>query len=228
MGDGREEEGSHGVCGWAVPFVVTRFGADPGGLPAPTPAAPPAQVRPTGPDQALVGQLHQLGRDTITSAQLAEDQAVSGRVKSFAQTVRRDQGVANDALQNYGMRKNMNMDAVANPGDALPHGVLANAPLVNSPRDEFDYRYMSKVVSDNQGALNAAAAAQRLARDPELKGLIGRQLVDVSEHQASAQQVLARDSGAEAADGAAAGLSGRRQPHADRRRPPPPEAVQAR
>ena len=193
--------------------------------PAPTPAP---QVRPTGPDQALVGQLHQLGRDAIRSAQLAEDQAASGRVRSFAQTVRRDQGIANDALRDYGIRKNMNMDAVANPGDALPHGVLANAPLVNSPRDEFDYRYMSKVVSDNQGALNAAAAAQRLARDPELKGLIGRQLAMLSEHQASAQQVLAQipePKPRTVPQPAFPAAVSRTQTGADL---PPPEAVQAR
>ena len=84
------------------------------------------------------------------------------------------------------MRKNMNMDVVAAPGDALPHGPLANAPLENSPRDEFDYRFMSRMVSDHQAAIDAGAAAQRLARDPELKGLIGRQLAMMSDHQAAA------------------------------------------
>ena len=200
----------------------------PAAAPAPTPAAAPAQVRPTGPDQALVGQLHQLGRDAITTAQLAEDQAVNGRVRSFAQTVRRDQSIANDALQDYGMRKNMNMDAVANPGDALPHGVLANAPLVNSPRDEFDYRFMSKVVTDQQGAIDAGAAAQRLARDPELKGLIGRQLAMLSEHQASAQQVLAQipePKPRTVPQPAFPAAASRTQTGADL---PPPEAVQAR
>jgi predicted outer membrane protein len=196
--------------------------------PAPTPAAAPAQVRPTGPDQALVGQLHQLGRDAITTAQLAEDQAVNGRVRSFAQTVRLDQSIANDALQDYGMRKNMNMNAVANPGDALPHGVLANAPLVNSPRDEFDYRFMSKVMTDQQGAMDAGAAAQRLARDPELKGLIGRQLAMLSSQQAAAQQLLAQipapEPRAVLLPAFPAGAS-RTQTGADL---PPPEAVQAR
>ena len=186
---------------------------------AQSPAAAPAEVRPIGPDQELVGELHQMGRNAITTARLAEDQAVSPGVKAFAVKVRRDQDVANEALQDYGMRKNMNMDVVANPGEALPHGVLANAPLVNSPRDEFDYRFMSKVVSDNQGAFSAAAAAQRLARDPELKGLIGRQMAMLSDHQVVGPAGACPDSRAEAADRAAAGLSGGRQPHADRGRP---------
>jgi len=156
-------------------------------------AAPPgpAQVRPVGPDQELVASLHQLGRDQIRTANLADARAASPRVLAFALTVQRDQRMANNRLEMYALRKNMNMDVVADPGEARAHGVLANAPLVNATQGEFDYRFMSRMVADHQASIDASAAAQRIARDPELKALLGIQMLMLSDLEASAQQLLA-------------------------------------
>jgi predicted outer membrane protein len=150
-----------------------------------------AQARPTGPDQELVGQLRQLGQDEVATANVADGNAVSPRVIAFVNTVRRDHGMATERLDAYAERKNMNMDVVMRPGNAMPRGTIANAQLARYPREEFDYRFMSRMVSDHQAAIDAAATAQRLARDPELKGLIGTQLVMMADHQVAAQQLLA-------------------------------------
>ena len=80
---------------------------------------------------------------------------------------------------------------MALPGGALEHGVLLRAPIANSPPNQFDYRFMSQVVADHQGVIDAATAAQRLARDPELKSLIGDVLALQSDHLVSAQEMLA-------------------------------------
>jgi predicted outer membrane protein len=156
-------------------------------------AAPaPAQVRPTGPDQELVAELHQLGRNQMRTAILASERAVSAPVGAFAASVQREHSIANDLLEQYALRKNMNMDVIARPGTALPNGVLANAPLVNASNREFDYRFMSRMVADHQASIDASAAAQRIARDPELKALIGVQIAMLSEHEATAQRLLAQ------------------------------------
>jgi predicted outer membrane protein len=151
-----------------------------------------AQDRPTGPDQELVAQLLQLGRDEIATSRLAETRAVGASVNGLAVRFGRQQSAADNGLRAYAQRKNMNPATLAAPGNALAHGVLARAPLANSPRDRFDYEFVSRTVADHQAALDAAAAAQRLARDPELKGLIGAWMVTQTDHLVSAQEVLAQ------------------------------------
>jgi predicted outer membrane protein len=150
-----------------------------------------AQPQASGPDQELVTKLHQLGQDQIAVAKMAEARAVSPRVKAFASTVQREQKTANASLVAYADRKSMGA-SIVQPGGALEHGALANAPLVNSPRDQFDYRFVDRMVADQQAAIDAAAAAQRLARDPELKGVIGGVMAGLSENLVSAQELLAQ------------------------------------
>jgi predicted outer membrane protein len=149
-----------------------------------------AQNRPTGPDQELVMRLHQLGQDEITMARLGETRGVGAGVKAFAAAVQRDHRAVDLRLLAYAEAKNMNMEAVASPGGALAHGALAMAPLMNCARAEFDYNFVSQMVADHQAAIDAAAAAQRLARDPELRQLIGDTLAVFSDHLVSAQQLL--------------------------------------
>jgi len=166
------------------------------GPPPTATSAPPAvtvlvPVRPIGPDQELVASLHQLGRDQIRTANLAAARAASPEVMAFALTVERDQRMANNRLEQYALRKNMNMGVIADPGEARAHGVLANAPLVNASPGEFDYRFMSRMVADKQASIDASAAAQRIARDPDLKVLLGIQMIMLSDQEAAAQQLLA-------------------------------------
>jgi hypothetical protein len=85
----------------------------------------------------------------------------------------------------------MDRVSVAEPGGALEHSTLALAPLANSPSAEFDYNFASKMVADHQAAIDAAAAAERLARDPELKALIDANMKMMTNHLVSAQQLLA-------------------------------------
>ena len=149
-----------------------------------------AQYQQHGPDQELVRTLHQLGQDQIAVAKMAETRAVSPSVKAFALNVQREQQVANDQLVAYAASRTMNVSIVQR-GGAEAHGALANASLVNSPPDQFDYKFVDRMVAEQQASIDAAAAAQRLARDPALKGVIGGQLVGLSENLVSAQVLLA-------------------------------------
>lgn len=148
-----------------------------------------AQYQQHGPDQELVRTLHQLGQDQIAVAKMAETRAVSPSVKAFALNVQREQQIANDQLVAYAASRTMNVSIVQR-GGAEAHGALANASLVNSPPDQFDYTFVDRMVAEQQAAIDAAAAAQRLARDPALKGVIGGQLVGLTENLVSAQVLL--------------------------------------
>jgi predicted outer membrane protein len=151
-----------------------------------------AQDRANGPDQELVTRLHQLSQDEIAMAQLGERQGVSEGVRNFAAALAAEQRASDSGLIAYAQQKNMDRVQVALPGGALEHGVLLRAPIANSPANQFDYRFMSQVVADHQGVIDAATAAQRLARDPQLKSLIGQVLALQSDHLVSAQEILAR------------------------------------
>jgi predicted outer membrane protein len=155
--------------------------------------APPvtAQDRPTGPDQELVGQLHQLGQEEIAMSQIGVTRGVRPDVRRLAAAVQRDERAMSNGLEVYAQRKNMNPAAIENPGNALASGVLALAPLTNSPTAQFDYTFATTMVSKHQGQLDAAAAAYRLARDPELKGLISDNMRLMAAHLVSAQALLA-------------------------------------
>ncbi len=152
-----------------------------------------AQDRPTatGPDQELVTRLHQLGQDEIALGQLGEDRGVSARVRTFGATIQREQSGSDAALLAYAERKNMNRATVSAQGGALEHRELALAPVANSPSAQFDYNFATQAVTDHQAYIDAASAAARLARDPELKTLIERVLKVQTDHLVSAQALLA-------------------------------------
>jgi predicted outer membrane protein len=159
--------------------------------PSANPAPPnPAPVdRATGPDEELVTRLHQLGQDQIAAARIGETRGVRASVRDFAATAAREQSAMDDKLVAYAARKGMNRVAVTEPGGALPHGTLANAPLANSPTQDFDYAFATKAVADYQASIDAATAAERLARDPELKALINQVLVMQTSQLVSAQEL---------------------------------------
>jgi predicted outer membrane protein len=151
-----------------------------------------AQNRPVGPDQQLVTRLHQLGVDEIGMAQMGEARGGRPAVRAFAATVRRDHQKGDQQLLAYARRKNMDLTAVALPGGVPAQDALAMAPVTNSTQKEFDYAFVSRMVADHQASIDAATAAERLARDPELKALIDNQLRVMSEHLVSAQALLAQ------------------------------------
>jgi uncharacterized protein (DUF305 family) len=150
-----------------------------------------AEERPTGPDQQLVARLRELGQVEISVSEMGQRRGARADVKTLAAALQRDQQATDEKLVAYAERKNMNRAAIARPGDAMAHGTLATAPLANSTREEFDYNFAARLVADHQAAIDAAAAADRLARDPELRVLINGLLTEQSAHLVSAQQLLA-------------------------------------
>jgi putative membrane protein len=143
------------------------------------------------PDQELVTRLHQLGQDEIAMAQLGQQRAVRDSVRSYAQMMERDHQAINNGLMAYAQSRNMDRLQVGERGGALEHGVLARAPLVNCAQSEFDYNYAAKTVADHQGALDAAAAARGLARDPALIAIINDNMTMLTAHLLAAQALQA-------------------------------------
>jgi putative membrane protein len=162
-------------------------------LTLPVAAQQPAAQAPqaSGPDQELVTRLRQLGLDEIAAARMGQTRATRPNVQGFAERMERDHRAADDRLLAYATRKNMNRADVSAPGGALEHSTLALAPLANSTQSEFDYNFVAKMVADHQAAIDAATAAERLARDPELRSMIDADLKMMTEHLVVAQQLQA-------------------------------------
>jgi uncharacterized protein (DUF305 family) len=150
-----------------------------------------AQQAPTGPDQQLVGRLRELGQDQISIARMGEARGVRADVRSVAANLQRDQQVTDGRLVAYANRKSMDPAVIAHPNDAMAHGTLVTAPLANTASTQFDYTFASRLVANHQAAIDAAAAAQRIARDPELRDLITDIMAQQSRQLVSAQELLA-------------------------------------
>jgi uncharacterized protein (DUF305 family) len=150
-----------------------------------------AQPAPTGPDQQLVGRLRELGQDQMAMARVGEARGVRADVRSVAGSLQRDQQVTDGRLVAYANRKHMDPAVIERPGDAMAHGTLVTAPLANTASAQFDYTFASRMVANHQAAIDAAAAAQRIARDPELRDLITDIMAQQSAQLVSAQELLA-------------------------------------
>src|SRR5262245_22692583 len=131
-----------------------------------------AQQTPTGPDQELVGRLRELGQEQVAIARLGEARGVRDDVRSVAANLQRYQQAMDRGLVAYASRKNMDRAVILRPGDAMAHGTLVTAPLANTNPAQFDYAFASQLVASHQAVIDAASAAQRLARDPELRDVI--------------------------------------------------------
>jgi uncharacterized protein (DUF305 family) len=150
-----------------------------------------AQPAPTGPDQQLVGRLRELGQEQMAMARVGEVRGARADVRSVAAGLQRDQQVTDGRLVAYANRKHMDPAVIDRPGDAMAHGTLATAPLANTASAQFDYTFASRMVANHQAAIDAAAAAQRIARDPELRDLITDIMAQQSAQLVSAQELLA-------------------------------------
>jgi len=150
-----------------------------------------AQQAPTGPDQQLVSRLRELGQDQIAMARVGESRGARPDVTSLAANLQREVKAMDAGLVAYAQRKNMDPAVIARPGDAMAHGVLVTAPLTNTASPQFDYTFASRIVASHQAAIDAAAAAERIARDPELRQIINDFLVQQSARLVSAQELLA-------------------------------------
>lgn len=150
-----------------------------------------AQQAPTGPDQELVGRLRELGQEQVAIARMGEARGVRADVRSVAANVQRYQQAMDRGLVAYAQHKNMAPAVIADPGDAMAHGTLVTAPLANTNPEQFDYNFASRLVANHQAAIDAAAAAQRIARDPELRDLITDIMAQQSRYLVSAQELLA-------------------------------------
>lgn len=130
-----------------------------------------------GRDQTVVSHLHQRNQDLIAAAQVAKDRASRSDVKDFAATVIQNRQAADAKLMAYARQEGMNVPEIQTAAGAWPHGPLATARLTNVSTDQFDGTFVTDMVAREQAAVDEAVQAQKLARGPQLAGLIGNEVI---------------------------------------------------
>lgn len=130
-----------------------------------------------GRDQGIVTHLHQTNQDLIAAAQVARDRASRAEVKEYASTVIQHREAADAKLMDYAHREGMNVSEIQGGAGALPHGPLATARLMNVSVDRFDATFASDMVAREQAAVDQAVQAQKLARGPQLAGLLASDVI---------------------------------------------------
>ena len=143
-------------------------------------------------DQKIVTKLHRLSHNEMAMARMGQDEGLDGKVKTLAAKVLDDHQALDRELLAYAEGQEMNMEAVGRASDAGPYGSLAMASLNTAARGaEFDYQFALRMVRDHQGMIAVAEEARRLARDYELRQLIGRQMGTLWEHLSMAEALVA-------------------------------------
>jgi putative membrane protein len=142
-----------------------------------------------GGDQEIVMELHHSNQNEIHMGKMAQDRATSARVKNYAATLVRDHTAADQKLMALAAEKKMNMEDLRKPYDAMAHGDLAMRELMSNKGAAFNHAFAVKMVAEHQKAIDAATAAQQIARDPQLKAHIAEVLPTLRKHHATAQSL---------------------------------------
>jgi predicted outer membrane protein len=142
-----------------------------------------------GGDQEIVAQLHQANQAEVAMGRYVQTRASAAETRDLAAMLIQHHGAADERLLAYAQRKRMNMSVIGRPGDAKAQGALATRDLTNARVGEIDYIYAQKMVAEHQAAIDMATSAQKIARDAELKALIGELLPTLREHLASSQRL---------------------------------------
>ncbi|MGI4975506.1 MAG: DUF4142 domain-containing protein [Janthinobacterium lividum] len=148
--------------------------------PAPVAEAPPA-VAPV--DQAFVTMAAQGGMAEVQLATLAQTNARSPRVKTFASEMIKDHGAANDQLMKIAQAK-----GITPPTDLNDMQNQQKTMLTAEKGAKFDRDYMHGQIADHQAMIQAFQDESTNGQDPEIKAFAASTLPAIQQHLAEAQK----------------------------------------
>jgi predicted outer membrane protein len=145
-----------------------------------------------GRDQTVVAELRLMNEHAAALADLGSTRISRDTLQTLTSTMAEDHRAAARDLLAYAEARGMNMAAVGQPGADRPlHGPLAFDELRATPVARFDYEFATRVVTDQQAAVDELTSARGIVHDPQLVALIDAQLPAVRLHLAQARSILA-------------------------------------
>jgi putative membrane protein len=165
--------------------------ADPGQKPAASAPAGAASTMSKA-DQKILADMAMANMGEIEAAKLAQSKSQNDQVKTFAQQMIDDHTKALTDIQQLATSKGVTLPT--EPDKA--HKAMADK-LAAMSGDAFDKAYMAQAgVSDHKKMHSMLAAAEKKAKDPDLKALIARIAPTVDQHLKAAQQMASAKGGA--------------------------------
>jgi putative membrane protein len=155
------------------------------GAAAPAAPAAPAAATMSKADQKILSDMAQANMSEIENAKLAQGKSQNDQVKTFAQQMIDDHGKALTDIQQLATSKGVTL-----PTELDKQHKAMSDKLGAMSGDAFDKAYKARAgVSDHKKMHSMLVSAEKRAKDPELKALIGRIAPTVDQHLKAAQQM---------------------------------------
>lgn len=132
----------------------------------------------------FVAQAAEMSAAELALAQLAERNATSGDVKTFASALVRDHVAAGEELKALAARKGWGYPQSL---DALQAQALQGLQQMRGP--EFDRAFVDAMVTAHEKAVAAFTQAAASSSDPDLKAFAGKHLPALQNHLAHAREL---------------------------------------
>lgn len=173
-----------GAAAAAAMLACAPARAQPAPTPKPTAAAAASAPLSKG-DEKILMDMAQANMAEIESAKMAQGKTQNEQVKTFSQQMIDDHTKALTEVQQLAMSKGVTLPT----GVDKSHKAMADK-LAAQSGDVFDKAYLAQCgVAEHKKMHAMLAAAQKKARDPELKALAGRIQPTVDQHLKAAQQM---------------------------------------
>ena len=167
---------------WGFALALLPVAACSSNTPAPVAEAPPAPaLAPV--DQTFVTMAAQGGMAEVQMATLAQTNARSPRVKSFASEMIKDHSAANDQLMKLAQAK-----GVTPPTDLTDTQNQQKTMLTGEKGAKFDRDYMHGQVADHQAMVQAFQEEAQNGQDPDIKAFAANTVPTIQQHLTEAQR----------------------------------------
>jgi predicted outer membrane protein len=143
-----------------------------------------------GPNQAVLGHLHELNQRAITDAGIATERSTNPVVRDYAQRLIEERTASDARIVEYAQRQGLNVDVIQAGTIAQPQGDLGRVELRASPANKFDEDFANKMVADRQAAFDVAQKGSALVRGPEARALLRESSATLMREQADAMALV--------------------------------------
>jgi predicted outer membrane protein len=144
-----------------------------------------------GPNQAVLGHLHELSQRAITDAGIATQRTANPAVRDYAKRLIEERQASDAKLLEYAQRQGLNVDVIQAGTVAQPQADLGRVELRASPANKFDEDFANKMLADRQAAFDVAQKGATLVRGPEIRALLRDLSATLMKEQADAMALVA-------------------------------------
>ena len=142
-------------------------------------------------DRRLMTRAAQMGIAEVAASKVAMEKASRPEVKKFAEHMVKEHEKANSELKQIASSKGVSLPTSP---DAKHQDALKD--LRGMSGDKFDRQYMQQAgIKDHKASLDLFEDGAKKAKDPELKTFFEKNVTNIKQHLAMAQDIAGQDGG---------------------------------